>query len=147
MGNIIRDEQWTAGYCSDFAVGLKQRYGGEIWAVVNHSAKYPEDDYFYHCYCVIGDTAYDADGGHTIQSASDVSAERYPVPEMDAGNEVSTIWIKVDEEWLVNAQDGEFNPDENAQVYAYIERHAGLFAGLVQGTKSFVKEGMRCDEG
>jgi hypothetical protein len=126
---MIPDGSWTSGLCSTFAAGLKKRFGGELWAIVNHSRKYPQDDNLWHCYCVIGGIAYDANGGHSIEEASDTSEDKWPIPEMDKKCDVVMQWRKVDENWL-SAVHEDYNPDDFPAVDEYIDRHADLFSAL-----------------
>lgn len=125
----IPDEWWTSGLCSSFAAALKKRFGGELWAIVNHSRTYPKDDNLWHCYCVIDGIAYDADGGHTIEEASDTSQEKYPIPEMDQEHDVVMMWRKVSERWLRRVHD-DYNPDDFPQAYLFLDRHRERFAAL-----------------
>jgi hypothetical protein len=120
---MIFDDWWLAGLCSTFAAGLKARFGGELWAIVNHSRKW-EDDELWHCYCVINGTAYDAAGPHPLTEASDTT--RWTVPPMDRENDVVMEWRRVDERWLGNVHQ-DYNPDDFPAVNAYIDRNRHLF--------------------
>ncbi|NCV21726.1 MAG: hypothetical protein EBV45_07215, partial [Chloroflexi bacterium] len=75
--------EWTNGLCSNFAIALQNKFGGEIWAIVNHSRICPnaEDDTLLHCYCVIDGIAYDAEGANPLAEVSDISGIK--IPEMD----------------------------------------------------------------
>ena len=126
---MIPDDWWTSGYCSSFAAALKRRYGGELWAGVNHSERYPADDELYHAYCVIDGLAYDADGAHSIEEASDVSGGRYPIPDMDINLGVIMLWLKVDEAWFEKYHQ-DYSPDHFVAVNRYIAHHPELFAKL-----------------
>src|SRR5438046_3129544 len=92
------DDWWTNGLCSVFAVALQRHFGGELYAIVNHSDLYPQDDELVHAYCVKGGLAYDADGPHPLEEASDTSD--YEIPEMDKGLDVKIIWRAVNIPWL-----------------------------------------------
>lgn len=126
---MIPDDWWTQGYCSSFAAALKRRHGGEIWAVVNHVAAYPEEDELYHAYCVIDGKAYDADGAHSIEEASYVGRDRYPIPDMDKNLGVVMLWRRVDEEWF-EKNHYSYDPVHFVAVNRYIARHPELFGGL-----------------
>jgi len=125
----IDDGWWMSGFCSTFAGGLKHRFGGELWAIVNHSRKY-NDDQLWHCYCVINGSAYDATGGHTIEEASDTSEEKWPIPEIDKECDVVMQWRKVDERWLADVHE-DFNPDDYDAVNDFIDRHPHRFIDLL----------------
>jgi hypothetical protein len=128
-GHPIPDHWWTGGLCSAFAVALQRRFGGELWAIVNHSEAYPEDDQLMHAYCVVNGLAYDAKGSHPIAEAADVSPERYPIEEMDKNLQVSMVWRKVDVAWLNRCHD-DFNMGDVPAANAYIDAHPELFSGL-----------------
>lgn len=121
--------RWTSGECSPFAAALQELFGGELWAIVNHSRKYPNDDDLWHCYCVIDGVAYDANGGQPIEKASDTSPEKWPIPEMDKDCDVVMEWRQVDLDWLARTHEG-FDPDAFPEVREYIARHPELFAHL-----------------
>jgi hypothetical protein len=121
----IKDSDWTHGLCSTFAAGLKRRFGGTIWAVINRSRRYGHDE-LYHAYCVIGAHAYDADGAHEIAMVSDTS--RWPIPDMDNLNDVIIVWECVDETWLDKVHI-DYNPDDFKHVDDFIDRHPWRFPG------------------
>src|SRR5262245_51123759 len=123
MMSEIPDEWWTGGYCSTFAAGLRRRFGGELWAIVNHSRRYNHDE-LCRCYCVIEGVAYDANGPHELAWASDTSV--WQIPEIDRDCDVVIQWRMVDEDWLADVHE-DFNPEDFPEVEAYIARHQHLF--------------------
>ena len=123
----MRQTRWTTGCCSTFAVALQKRFGGELWAIVNHSRKYPEQDELWHCYCVINGLAYDAEGGYSLDEVSDTSSEYWPIPEMDKNNDVVIRWQKVDVEWFeVNHEN--YDPNDLPAANKFIARHLDRFS-------------------
>lgn len=121
---MIPDDWWNNGLCSTFAAALQKRYGGEMWAVVNHSRKYPDDDNLCHCYCVINGLAYDCTGPHPITEASDLSD--CEVPDMDRDCDVVFQWRKVDTDWLGKMHE-DYNPNGFPEAFAYMDRNPQLF--------------------
>ena len=127
MSEPIQDIWWTSGLCSTFAARLQQRFGGEIWGIINHSNKYPKDDYLWHCYYVIGDSAYDANGWHSIAEAANTSL---PIPEMDKDNDVVFVWQKLSIDWFEENHE-DYNPFDFPAADGYIESHRNLFTPLL----------------
>lgn len=124
----VPDDWWTSGFCSTFAAGLKKMFGGELWAIANHSRKWG-DDQLWHCYCVVDGVAYDADGPHSVAEASDTSEERYPIPEMDKEHDVVMVWKKVSEQWLDKVHQ-DYNPGDFPLVFDFVRRHPERFRDL-----------------
>jgi len=115
---------WMMGLCSIMAHAIQRHFGGELYAVVNHSHKY-DDDMLWHCYCVIGNMAYDAIGAHSIEEASNTSDENWPIPDMDKDCEVEMQWRKVDVQWLEKVHE-DFNQlqyHQKADTYIDMNRH------------------------
>lgn len=123
---------WMSGLCSVFALALQQKFGGDLWAVVNHSRKHPEpeNDLLLHAYCVIDGKAYDAEGEHTIAEASDLS-QWSASPEFD--DDPVLLWWKVDVEWFDMVHE-DFNTNYLSNAYAYIDQHFHLFKEIVDGS-------------
>lgn len=124
----IGDELWTSGLCSTFAVALQRRFGGELWAIVNHSRKYPDDDNLWHCYCVIDGVAYDALGAHPLEEASDTT--RWPIPEMDRACDAVMLWMNVNEKWIESVHEN-YDPDDIPAAMEFVNRHRSRFVGLL----------------
>lgn len=87
--------KWTNGYCSVFAIAWQRRFGGEIWAIINHSKVYPslEDDVLIHAYCVVDGIAYDGNGATSLADACDIS--KVVIPDMDKDLDVVIQWRNV----------------------------------------------------
>jgi hypothetical protein len=123
-GATMNSDYWMNGRCSTFAVAFQRRFGGELWAIVNHSRKYPTDDELYHCFCVLNGVAWDAEGPHPLEEASDTSKNKWPIPEMDRDNDVVFLWKIVNEEWLEHIHDG-YNLAELQAATKYIDQLTG----------------------
>jgi hypothetical protein len=115
--------KWLTGNCSIFAISLQKRFGGELWAVINHSNKYPEDDFLIHCCVVIDGIAYDANGVNYNP------IKGYEVDEMDKYNDIVFQWRKVDEKWLFDIHDG-CCLDLIDESFAYIDNNMSLFSNI-----------------
>lgn len=123
--------KWTSGYCSAFAEALKRLFGGELWAIVDHSrtCPKPEDDNLIHAYCVIDGVAYDAEGGHSVDKVSDVSD--YEPDDMDRDNDVVFQWRQVDSAWFSDChEDYESGMQAIDEAIQYIKRKRKLFGHL-----------------
>jgi hypothetical protein len=93
---------------------------------VNHSRKFG-DDQLWHCYCVIGGVAYDANGPHSIEEASNTSEERWAIPDMDKTCDVVMQWRQVDTDWLADVHE-DFNCTEYPPLAnEFIEQNRHLF--------------------
>lgn len=121
----ISDESWTEGCCSTFSAALRERFGGELYAVVNHSNRYPDDDYLLHAYCIIDGVPYDANGPHTLAEASDTAAWG-AIPDMDKDHEVTVVWREVSLDWFEQNHE-DYNPEDYVDAFAYMERNRHLF--------------------
>jgi hypothetical protein len=123
----IHPHLWVNGLCSTFAAAIKARYGGDLWAMVNHSHKYPQDDCLLHCFCVINNIAYDGNGPNDVERVSDT--KQWSIPEMDSDNDCIILWRQVDEAWFDRHHE-DYNPNDFPEVYAYVERNWPLFKGI-----------------
>ena len=102
-----------------------------MWGVFNHSDDYPSesDDVLHHCYCVINNIPYDAEGAHTLADAADTSEETYPIADMDKDLNTRNIWRQVTTKWFDDYHEN-FDPNEFPAVDEYIKKHAVLFKEL-----------------